>query len=111
MPMEGLPGAQQATLWGDIAKGEHGALYKWPAGTTAPLHWHTNGEHGVVVSGTLTLAPEGGSAKELPAESYVSMAGGTKHATTCTAAADCVFFIHREGKFDVNMVGAAETKK
>lgn len=110
-PLEALPGAQVAALWGDIATGEHGALYKWPAGTTAPLHWHTNGEHGVIVSGTLALTPEGGAAKELSAGSYFSMAGGAKHVTACTAATDCVFFIHREGKFDVNMVGAAETKK
>ena len=109
-PLEALPGAQVATLWGDIATGEHGALYKWPAGTTVPLHWHTHGEHGVIVSGTLALTPEGGAAKELSAGSYFSMAGGAKHATACTAAAECVFFIHREGKFDALMVGAAEKK-
>lgn len=106
-PMAGLPGAMQVALWGDIDKGEHGALYRWPAGTNAPLHWHTHGDHGVIVSGTLTLAKEGQAPVELPPGSFFSLGGGMKHATSCKAGADCVFFIHREGKFDATMVESA----
>jgi hypothetical protein len=53
-PMPGLEGAQQAMLWGDPTKEAHRIFYKWPAGTKAPLHSHTNGDRGVVVSGTLS---------------------------------------------------------
>lgn len=106
-PMAGLPGGQQAPLWGDPAKGEHGILYKWPAGTDVPVHWHSHGDHGVIVSGTLTLAVDGAPPKELPAGSYFSLAGGMRHATGCKAGADCVFFVHREGVFDVQ--GLPET--
>lgn len=109
--MPGLAGATQARLWGDPTKGEHGILYKWKAGTDVPVHTHTNGEHGVIVAGTLTLAVEGAPPKELAPGAYFSMAGGTKHATTCRPGADCVFFIHREGPFDAHMVqvtGAAK---
>ena len=105
-PMPGLDGAQQAPLWGDPAKGPHGILYKWKGGLSAPLHTHTNGDRGVIVSGVLTLAVYGETPKNLKAGSYFSMSGGTKHTTSCKAGADCVFFVHREGMFDATMVDA-----
>lgn len=100
-PMAGLPGARQAALWGDPAKGEHGILYRWPAATDVPVHWHTNGDHGVVISGTMSLAVDGAPAKDLPAGSYFSLSGGMRHTTSCKSGTDCVFFVHREGLFDV----------
>lgn len=106
-PMPGLDGAQQSPLWGDPTKGPHGILYKWKAGLAAPLHTHTNGDRAVIVSGTLTVAVFGETPKNLKAGSYFSMAGGTKHTTTCMAGADCVFFLYRDGPFDAVMV---ETK-
>jgi quercetin dioxygenase-like cupin family protein len=107
-PMEGLEGAKQAPLWGDPTKGEHGILYQWPAGTLVPQHTHTFGDRGVVISGTMTLAVDGAPAKKLPPGSYFSLAGGVKHVTGCEEGAPCVFFLQREGKFDVNMVEAAK---
>jgi len=109
-PMAGIEGAQQAPLWGDPTKEAHGILYKWPAGTKVPLHTHTFGDRGVVVSGTMTLAVDGAPAKKLPPGSYFSMAGGTKHETGCEDGAPCVFFIEREGMFDANMVEAGAKK-
>ena len=108
--MEGLEGAKQAPLWGDPTKEMHGILYQWPAGTKVPLHTHTFGDRGVVISGTMTLAVEGGPAKRLPPGSYFAMAGGTKHETGCEEGAPCVFFIEREGLFDVKMVEAGAKK-
>jgi anti-sigma factor ChrR (cupin superfamily) len=101
--MPGLPGALQARLWGDPARTDHGVLYKWKAGTDVPLHTHTFGDRGVIVSGILTLAVEGGAPREFPPGSYFSLAGGVRHATTCRQGADCVFFILREGRFDAVM--------
>ena len=109
-PMAGLEGAQQAPLWGDPTKEAHGILYKWAAGTKVPLHTHTFGDRGVVISGTMTLAVDGGPAKKLPPGSYFSLAGGTKHETGCEDGAPCVFFIEREGLFDANMVDAGAKK-
>lgn len=111
VPMPGLEGAQQVPLWGDPTKGPHGIFYKWPAGTKVPLHTHTYADRGIVISGVLTLAPEGAVAKKLTAGSYFAMAGGTKHTTTCEAGAACVFFIEREGPFDAKMVEGAGVKK
>ena len=109
-PMEGVPGAKQAPLWGDPTKEAHGILYQWPAGTKVPLHTHTFGDRGVVISGTMTLAVDGAPPKKLSPGSYFSLAGGTKHETGCEDGAPCVFFIQREGKFDANMVDAGAKK-
>jgi anti-sigma factor ChrR (cupin superfamily) len=111
VPMPGgPPGALQSPLWGDATAGEHGMLYKWPAGTQVPVHTHSNGEHGSVVAGTLSLAVNGAPHKELPPGSYFSMAGATPHATHCKAGADCVFLIHREGAFDAALVGPTASR-
>jgi len=104
VPMPGLEGAQQAALFGDPTKEAHRIFYKWPKGLKAPLHTHTSGDRGVIVSGTLSLAVEGQPAKMLPPGSYFSMAGGTKHVTAVEGDAPCVFYIEREGAFDVKMV-------
>lgn len=111
VPMPGLEGAMQVPLWGDPTKEAHRILYKWPAGTKAPVHTHTNGDRGLIVSGTLSLAVEGAPPKKLPAGSYFSLAGGTKHATAVEGDAPCVFYIEREGPFDAIMAEEAGAKK
>lgn len=111
VPMEGVEGAQQAVLWGDPKKEAHRILYKWPVGAKAPVHTHTAGDRGVVVSGVLSLAVDGAAPKKLSAGSFFSMAGGTKHATAVEGDAPCVFYIEREGAFDVIMAAEAGAKK
>jgi len=105
-PMPGLDGAMQVVLVGDPAKSAHRILYKWPAGTKAPLHTHSFGDRGVIISGSLSLAIDGVSPKVLPPGSYFSMAAGTKHITAVEGDAPCVFYLEREGVFDVNPVEA-----
>lgn len=111
VPMPGLEGAQQAQLWGDPTKEAHRIFYKWAAGTKAPVHTHTSGDRGVVISGTLSLAVEGAPPKMLPAGSFFSLAGGVKHATAVEGNAPCVFYIEREGPFDAVMVQEAGAQK
>ncbi len=111
VPMPGLDGAQQVPLWGDPTKEAHRILYKWPAGTKAPLHTHTAGDRGLVVSGTLSLAVEGATPKLLPPGSYFSLAGGVQHVTAVDGNTPCVFYIEREGAFDAHMIeGTAPAK-
>ena len=111
VPMPGLAGAQEAMLFGDPTKEAHRIFYKWAPGTKAPTHTHTAGDRGVVISGTLSLAVEGAPPKKLPAGSYFSMAGGTKHVTAVEGDAPCVFYVEREGPFDAVMVEEAAAKK
>ena len=101
---DGPPGVTNVDLWGDHTKGAYGALAKFPAGTTAPLHTHTSDMRIVVVSGTLVHGPEGKPEVKLGPGSYLMQSGGYRHTTTCDKASECVFFIEAGGKFDIKMV-------
>ena len=102
------PGIKTAILWGDPAKGPHGALHKFPAGFEAPLHHHTADYRSVVISGTMIITPEGGAAMRLPAGSYSSFTGKRRHTTKCDAASECLIFLDARGPWDVVM---EESKK
>jgi quercetin dioxygenase-like cupin family protein len=100
-PMPEIDGAQEAVLWGEPAKGAHRILYMWPAGAKLAEHSHTHGDRGLVVTGTLTISIEGAAAKRLPPGSWFSIAGGVKHVTEVDSSAPCMFYIEREGPFDI----------
>ncbi|HEY7111597.1 MAG TPA: DUF4437 domain-containing protein [Thermoanaerobaculia bacterium] len=106
---QGAPGVKIVDLWGDHTKGAFGALTKFPAGFSAPLHTHTNACKIVVISGTFIQAPEGKPEVRLGAGSYEMQPGdGYKHTTACDKASECVFFIEGSGKFDLKPVEAAK---
>lgn len=111
IPMPGLEGAMEVPLFGDPTKEAHRILYKWAAGTKAPMHSHTHGDRGMIVSGTLSLAVEGAPKKLLPPGSYFSLAAGVKHATEVEGDQPCIFYVEREGPFDAVMVEAASAPK
>ncbi len=51
------PGAKIAVLHGNPgAKGDYTVRLQFPDGYKIPVHWHPNGEHATVLSGTLGLA-------------------------------------------------------
>lgn len=109
-PLPGIPGAEHVALLGDPAKEPHRAMFKYPVGLKAPLHSHTHGDRAVIVSGTLSIAVEGEPAKRLPAGSYFSTAAGKKHMTEVLGDEPCVFYIERDGPFDVVAADAATRK-
>jgi quercetin dioxygenase-like cupin family protein len=101
----GPPGVKIVDLWGDHTKGAYGALIKFPAGATAPLHTHTSGMRVVIVSGTWIHGPEGKPETRLGPGSYLYQPGGTyRHTTACDKASDCIIFAESAGKFDLIMV-------
>ncbi|MGH9317669.1 MAG: DUF4437 domain-containing protein [Thermoanaerobaculia bacterium] len=110
---DGPPGVMIVDLWGDHTKGAYGALTKFPAGTTAPLHTHTSDMRIVVLSGTLVHGPEGKPEVKLGPGSYLKQPRNYRHSTTCDKASECLFFIEGSGKFDIKMVeeGKAPEKK
>lgn len=101
VPLPGIEGAQQALLVGDPAKEAHRAFFKYPVGLKSPEHTHSHGDRGVIVSGVLSLAVEGAPAKKLPPGSFFSIGAGVKHVTAVEGDEPCVFFMEREGPFDV----------
>jgi quercetin dioxygenase-like cupin family protein len=100
---------QMTVVWGDPAKGAHGAFHKFKAGFNAGLHSHSSDIRIAVVSGTIITGPEGGPEKKLPAGSYEYQPHGVKHVTKCDAASECVIFAMSSGKFD--LTPAEEPKK
>lgn len=102
------PGVKQVVLWGDPTKGRFGALQKFPAGFSSPLHWHSATLKMVVISGTVIHGPEGKPEVQLPPGSYLTDPPGYKHTTKCDAASECTFFLEGDGPFDIKMV---ETKE
>ena len=98
------PGVKQVVLWGDPAKGRFGAIQKFPAGFSAPLHSHSAGLRMVIISGTVIHGPEGKPEVRLPPNSYLFDPPDYKHTTKCDAASDCVFFLEGDGKFDIKLV-------
>lgn len=103
-----MKGVQMAVLWGNPEKGEYGAIDKFAAGLDMGWHTHTNRVRLAVISGTLVIEVKGQPAKELTAGAFADDPGKIVHKTTCKAGADCVFFVHQHGKFD--MLPVAEKK-
>ncbi len=111
VPLPGIDGAQEALLVGDPAKEAHRAFFKYPAGLKSPMHNHSYGDRGVIISGTLSLAVEGAPAKKLPPGSFFSIAAGIPHVTAVEGKEPCVFFMEREGPFDVVVVDESAGKR
>lgn len=98
------PGPMLSMLWGDPTKGGYGAIEKFPAGFSAPLHTHSGDHKIVIISGTWIHGEEGKPDMRLGAGSYLFQPANQKHTTACDAASECVFFIESKGKFDIKMV-------
>ena len=111
IPLPGLDGAQQALVAGDPTKENHRVFYKFPVGLKSPMHNHSSGDRGVIISGTLGLAVDGAPMKKLPPGSWFSIGAGIPHVTTVEGPDPCVFYIEREGPFDVVVVEDAAAKK
>ena len=99
-------GVKMVTLWGDSAKGAYGAIEKFPAGFSAPLHTHAHDMRVVIISGTWLHTPEGKPEVRLGPGSYLLQPGNYKHSTGCDKASECLIFLESPGKFDIKMVEA-----
>jgi Domain of unknown function (DUF4437) len=108
----GPPGVKIVNLWGDYTTGPYGALMKFPAGFSAPLHTHTPDMRAVIVSGTFIHTPEGKPEVKLGPGSYLMQPGGSyRHMTACGAGSECVFFVEGDEKFDLLMVDAVKAQE
>ena len=106
----GAPGVKVADLWGDHRTGPFGAIFRLPAGFSAPLHTHTHDMKLVIVSGTYIQGPEGKPEFRLGPGSYLMQPGGAyRHTTSCDQASECVFFVESGGAFDLQPAAAENT--
>ncbi len=94
-------GVKRAVLWGNPDEGASGVLYKFPAGQSFPLHYHTSEMKIVVLSGTLLYTPAGGSENKLGPGSYLSYGPKDQHISGTVQDSECTFFVEQTGKFDM----------
>jgi len=105
--LAGAPaGVMSVMLWGDNTNGAYGGFTKFPAGFSAPLHFHTNDMKIVVVKGAYTY-----KGKKYGPGSYLFIPGGEQHESGGVADSETIFFIEQTGKFDLVPVEAMKTKK
>ncbi len=90
-----------ATVWGDPAKGPHGAFHKFPAGFATPLHTHSANLRIVVVSGTMAMVGADGKELQFPAGSFYTQPNTYPHITKCVGESGCLVYVETDGKWDL----------
>ena len=106
-PVKGVPGAQEAVVWGDPAKpGLFIIRVKLDDGVKFPLHWHASDERGTVLSGTLMFGfgdkVDATKMKALGPGSFVNIPKGVRH--YAMAKGPTVVQISGMGPREINIV-------
>jgi len=93
-------GCAIAVLHGDPAEPNADVLFRVPAGSSIPSHWHNSAERMVLVAGDMTVRYDGHEPASLRPGSYAYGPAKLPHTARCSAAAPCVLFIAFEGPVD-----------
>ena len=100
------PGMMIAVIHGDPSKsGDYTLRLKFPAGYKFPVHWHPNGEHLTVLSGTFQVAM-GNTADWSQIKSYGPgdfLYVPARHAHFGGAQTETVIQLHGMGPFAINL--------
>jgi quercetin dioxygenase-like cupin family protein len=99
------PFAQFGPVWGDRDSKAHGTAGIFPAEGRSPLHTHSAGYHGVVLSGLVTNPFGLESVPELLTPgSHWYVPAGEEHVTACEPEQECRFYFHSESHFDFSPI-------
>ena len=93
-------GCALAVLHGDPSKPNADVLFKVPAGSTLPVHWHTSAERMVLVAGELQVTFAGQEPAVLQPGTYAYGPARRPHGGECTSATPCILFIAFETPVD-----------
>lgn len=93
-------GCGLAVLQGDPAEPDADVLFRLPADTTAPSHWHTSAERMVLLAGEMEVKYEGQESVTLQVGDYAYGPAEKPHWTTCHSREECVLFIAFEEPVD-----------
>jgi quercetin dioxygenase-like cupin family protein len=96
-------GIQVANVWGDVAKGAHGAFFRFDPGFVSPLHTHTYDYYAVVIKGDLENYQPGQKPEKLGPGSYWYQRGKQAHTTACVSKEPCEIYIVQQNKFDAQI--------
>lgn len=100
-------GPMASPVSADFTKGAHITYLKFPAGAKTPLHIHSAGYVGIVISGNARHTVKGvpQTEKILPPGSHWFMPANVEHVSECIPGAECVMALVQDEKFDFVEVG------
>lgn len=93
-------GCQIAVLHGNPGQPNADVLFKLPAKSKLPLHWHSSAERMVLVAGELQVTYEGQKTAVLKPGTYAYGPAKRSHSGACVSAVPCVLFIAFESPVD-----------
>jgi quercetin dioxygenase-like cupin family protein len=93
-------GCNITVLHGDPSAGNSDILFRVPANTDIPEHWHNSAERMILVSGSMKVTYDGEDPKILKAGSYAYGPAKKAHIASCLDSGPCVLFIAFEGPVD-----------
>lgn len=96
-----------AVLWGNPTAGESAVMLKFPPNFPGGMHIHSNGYHGVVISGAskhwIAGETEAEARLQLPGD-YWYQAGGQVHQDSFPTNEETILFLQFEGPMDTTFV-------
>jgi len=106
MNMPGVPSCIKiAVQRGDPSKGPSTMLLKFTPGCVVPWHWHTAGEHLMVVSGSGKAEMKDGKPAVIKSGDYAYLPAKSIHEFTATTAV--TMFDMPDGAFDIHYVDSS----
>jgi quercetin dioxygenase-like cupin family protein len=94
-----------SVLNGDPAKGASIILARVQSGCAIPWHWHTSGEHLMMVEGEAELQMKDGEPFMLRKGGFALMSAHHVHRFRCASKhAACLFYVYSDGPFDIHYV-------
>ncbi len=100
-------GAYVSKVDGNFAKGKHITLVRFPAGLKTPVHTHSHGYVGVVITGVARhYEPNKKSTMgKLPAGSHWVVPANVPHVSECLeGAGECIMVLSQDANFDFKPV-------
>ncbi len=93
-------GCEIAILHGDPAKQNVDILFRLPANSDIPNHWHNSPERMILLSGELEVTYQGETTQILKQGNYAYGPAKKPHSGKCGNAGPCVLFIAFENPLD-----------
>lgn len=86
-------GCNISVLHGDPAKGNADIIFRVPANSEIPMHWHNSAERMVLISGEMEVTYEGEETQSLKSGTYAYGPAKKPHSAKCKDSGPCILFI------------------
>ena len=100
--LSNIPGAEIATLRGDLEKDHSESVVRLPPGYVLRNHTHTSDELYIWISGSFTLIAHDGTETKFRGPAYISFPGNApRHEIKCGSAEPCLFYLRYSRPIDI----------